>query len=143
MRENNMFLNQPLDIITGEMHRKIDEFGNMSMYYVALAECMGHNIVFCYTDVDHNDINYIDEIIAGIPEFAANYLLDAMKYNDSLLIYITRYHNTDSCYDIYYDFDGEDLSIEGLVDWMQINNDFAMVNYRYTEIKNGKQTIPG
>ena len=59
-----------------------------------------------------------------------------------ILIYITRYLDADSCYDIYYDFNGDDLSINGLVDWMQLNNDFAAVNYRYTEIKNGKQSIP-
>lgn len=143
MEENNMFFNQELKIITGEMHRQIDELGNESMYYVALAKCLEHNIVFCYTNIDRHDINYVDEIIDGIPSFAANYLLDVMQNNDNLLVYITKYNNADSCYDIYYDFDGDDLSISGLVNWMQINNDFAMVNYRYTEIKNGKQTIPG
>ena len=50
--------------------------------------------------------------------------------------------DVDSCYDIYYDFNGSDLSINGLVDWMQLNNDFAAINYRYTEVKNGKQSIP-
>lgn len=145
MEENNALniFNQHLNIINGEMHKQVDEFGNEAMYYVALAECLGHNIVFCYTCIDAYDINYIDKIIEGIPDFAANYLLDAMTHNDNLLVYITRYLDVDSCYDIYYDFDGDDISINGLVNWMQINNDFAMTNYRYTEIRNGKQTIPG
>lgn len=145
MEENNMlnFFNQQLNITTGEVHRQVDEFGNESMYYVALAECLGHNILFCYTSIDKHDINYVNEIITGIPSFAANYLLDVIQNNDNLLIYITKYTNADSCYDIYYDFNGDDLSVGGLVNWMQLNNDFAMVNYRYTEIKNGKQTILG
>jgi hypothetical protein len=136
------FFGQQLNIITGEVHRQIDEFDQQSAYYIALAECMGHYVLFCYTDIHDYNNNYIAEIIDGTPSFASNYLVDTMQHNDNLLIYITRYRDADSCYDIYYDFNGDDLSIDGLVNWMQINNDFAAVNYRYTEIKDGKQTIP-
>lgn len=144
MEENNVFdfLGQSLTIINGETHRLRDDLGNESEYYVALGNCLGHNILFNYTNIDNYDLDYISEIIMGIPEFASNYLLDVMQHNDNLLIYLTRYLDVDSCYDIYYDFDGDDLSINGLVNWMQLNNDFAAVNYRYTEIKNGKQSIP-
>ena len=145
MEENNAldFFGESLIISDGEIHRLRDDYGNESSYYVALGQCLGHNILFNYTNIVDYNMDYIFEIISGIPTFASNYLLDVMQHNDNLLIYITRYLDVDSCYDIYYNFNGDDLSINGLVNWMQLNNDFAAVNYRYTEIKNGKQSIPG
>lgn len=143
MNEIVDFFGTPLSITNGEMHKQIDEVGNMSEYYIATANCLGHTVVFCYTDIDDYNVNYVGKIISGIPSFAVNYLLNTMYNNDNLLIYIARYANADSCYDIYYDFNEEDKSIDNMINWMQINNDFAMANYRYTEIKNGKQTIPG
>ena len=144
MEDNNVFdfLGQSLIISNGEIHRLRDDFGNESAYYVAFGNCSGHNILFNYTNIDDYNLDYVSEIINGIPDFAANYLVGVMQSNNNLLIYLTRYMGSDSCYDIYYDFDGDDLSINGLVNWMQLNNDFAAVNYRYTEIKNGKQSIP-
>lgn len=144
MEENNVldFFGQSLIISNGEIHRLRDDFGNESEYYVALGHCLGHHILFNYTNIENYDLDYINEIIVGIPEFASNYLVDAMQHNDNLLIYLTRYLDADSCYDIYYDFNGDDLSINGLVNWMQLNNDFGAINYRYTEVKNGKQSIP-
>ena len=144
MEENNVldFFGCQLRISNGEMHRLRDASGNESEYYVALGSCLGHNIFFNYTCVNSYELDYIAEIINGLPEFASNYLLDVMQNNNNLLIYLTRYIDEDSCYDIYYNFDGDDLSIDGLVNWMQLNNDFAAINYRYTEIKNGKQSIP-
>lgn len=143
--ENNTidFFGQSLHLITGETHRLVNDLGQQTSYYIALAECLGHYILFCYTDMNDDSVNYVSEIIDGIPSFASNYLIDVMQNNNSLLIYITRYIDSDSCYDIYYNFNGDDFSIDGLVNWMQLNNDFAAVNYRYTEIKDGKQTIPG
>lgn len=145
MENNNVldFLGERLTVITGEIHRLRDDLGNESEYYVALGNCLGHTVLFNYTHINNYDLDYIYEIINGIPEFASNYLLNVMQNNDNLLIYLTRYLDVDSCYDIYYDFDGDDLSINGLVNWMQLNNDFAATSYRYTEIKNGKQSIPG
>lgn len=137
------FFGAPLSITNGEMHRQMDEVGNMFEYYIATANCLGHTVMFCHTNIDDYNVNYVDKIIDGIPSFAANYLLSTMYNNDNLLIYITRYSNADSCYDIYYDFNEEDKSIDNIVNWMQLNNDFAMTNYKYTEVKNGKQTIPG
>ena len=144
MEENNVldFFGESLIVSNGEIHRLRDDLGNESEYYVALGYCLGHNILFNYTNIDDYNLNYINEIIDGVPEFASNYLLEAMRHNDNLLIYLTRYMDVDSCYDIYYDFDGDDMSINGLVNWMQLNNDFAAINYRYTEVKNGKQSIP-
>lgn len=142
--ENVMdFLGEPANVLYGEMHRQIDDYANETAYYIALGHCLGHKIVFCYTNIDNYNMNYVQEIMNGIPNFAANYLLDVMHNNNNLLIYITRYADADSCYDIYYDFDGDDMSISELVNWMQLNNDFAAANYRYTEIKDGKQSIPG
>ena len=143
MNEIVDFFGTPLNVTKGEMHRQIDEFGNMSAYYIAIGDCLGHTVLLCYTNIDNYNINYVDKIISGLPNFASNYLLDTMYNNSNLLIYITRYLDSDSCYDIYYDFKSEDKSIDNLVNWMQLNNDFAMTNYKYTEIKNGKQTIPG
>lgn len=147
MDQNNVldFLGQPMDVVTGEIHRWRDEMGHDDKYYVALAKCLEHNIIFNYTHIEVEPLNYIDEIIHGVPEFAANYLLNVMQNNTGLLIYMSRYMNEDSCYDIYYDFpeEGNDMSIDEIVNWMQLNNDFSAVNYRYTEIKNGKQNIPG
>lgn len=144
MENNNVlnFFGESLIISNGEIHRLRDDYGNESAYYVALGQCLGHNILFNYTNIADYTLDYISEIITGIPEFASNYLLDVMRHNNNLLIYLTRYLDVDSCYDIYYDFNGDDLSINGLVNWMQLNNDFAAVSYRYTEIKNGKQSIP-
>lgn len=144
MEENSVldFFGQSLTISNGEIHRLRDDLGNESIYYVALGHCLGHHILFNYTKINNYDLDYVTEIISGVPKFASDYLLDVMQHNNNLLIYLTRYVDTDSCYDIYYDFDSDDLSIDGLVNWMQLNNDFAAVNYRYTEIKNGKQSIP-
>lgn len=144
MSEENVldFFDHSMDVITGEVHRWRDDDGNESACYLALAECLGHNIVFNYTYVDNESVNYINEIINGLPVFASNYLLNVMENNSNLLIYITRFKNEDSCYDIYYDFEEDDMSLDDVVNWMQLNNDFAAVNYRYTEIKNGKQSIP-
>lgn len=144
MLENSTlnFLGESLSIVNGETHRRIDDFGNMSAYYVAVGYCMGHTILFYYTNIDDYNTDYVNEIINGIPDFASNYLLNVMRNHNNLLVHLTRYPNADSCYDIYYDFDGVDLSISELVNWMQFNNDFAAITYRYTEIKNGKQSIP-
>lgn len=142
MNEVVDFFGTPLNITNGEMHRKIDEDDNVSAYYVTMGHCLGHTVLMCYTNIDDYNINYVDKIIDGIPKFASDYLLETMYGNNNLLIYMTRYHNAESCYDIYYDFNGDYQSIDDIVAWMQLNNDFAMANYKYTEVKNGKQTIP-
>ena len=77
MEKNNVldFFGHSLIISNGEIHRLRDEFGNESEYYVALGHCLGHNILFNYTNIDNYDLDYINEIIVGIPKFASNLLI--------------------------------------------------------------------
>lgn len=137
------WLNAPIKITTGEMHTLVENSGETSKYYVALAEVGSNTILFHYTDASQNTLDYVDSIINGLPDFAKNYLAQVVNDNDNLLIHWSQYPNTDSGYTIYYDCDCENKDLIELPYWMQVNNDFAFVDYRYTEVKNGHQMIVG
>ena len=112
-------------------------------YFVAIGTCGTHTILFHRMFEDGQIEDFIESITAGLYNFAEDYLDEVLTNNDNVLVHWSRYRNTPSSYDIYYDFVYDGQPIEEILSWMQLNSDFAAIDYRFTEIKNGKQTAIG
>lgn len=131
------WLDQVITIKDGALVRSFDA----DPYFVAIGYCDTHTILF-HRMFDNNQIeDFIDSIITGLPDIAEDYLDEVLSENDNVLVHWSKYKDAPSAYDIYYDFTGDNDSIEEILNWMQLNSDFAATNYRYTEIKDGKQTV--
>lgn len=131
------WLDQVFTIKDGTLVRSLTD----DPYFVAIGYNERCTILF-HRMFDNNTIeDFIESITTGLPSVAEDYLDEVLANNDNVLIHWSKYHDAPSAYDIYYDFTYEDQSIEEILNWMQLNNDFAATNYRYTEIRNGKQTI--
>lgn len=131
------WLDQVITVKDGTLVRSYDA----DPYFVAIGTCGTHTILFHRMFESDQIEDFIDSIITGLPSQAEDYLDEVLTTNDNVLVHWSRYHNTPSAYDIYYDFTGDNQSIEEMLNWMQLNSDFAATNYRYTEIKDGKQTV--
>lgn len=131
------------ELLDGEYRRYVEEDGTRSAEYLCVGICDSNRILFQYIDTTDESVDYVQCIIDNIPEFALDYLTDALDKNNDALVRLTLTPGLPSSFEIYYNCDCEDNNINNIVEWMWINNDFAATEFRYTEVINGHQKCVG
>ena len=112
---------------------------NNERYYDAICKCNGNTIVVG-KNIKNEYKNVIEDIINGIEENNKQYRAEVLKTNKNILVLIGEEAGGKSFYTIYYDYKDKLLTLYNLFGWMNANNDFAVDDMRFTEVRNGHQT---
>lgn len=112
---------------------------NEIKYYDSICKCNGNTIVIGES-IKEETSNIIQEIIDGIEEIFAQYLANVLNNNQNVLVLIGKDAADKSFYTIYYGYSDNLLLPFNLFRWMNTNNDFAVDDKRFTEVRNKHQT---
>ena len=139
------FLNKEFgfELLDGEYRRYVEDDGTRSAEYLCIGVCGKNRILFQYIDTTEDVEDYVQCVVANIPEFALNYLTNVLDKNDNTLTRLTFVPGLPTGFEIYYNCDCEGDSVDKIIEWMWNNNDFVATEFRYTEIRNGHQKCVG
>ena len=126
-------------LLNGEYRKSEEKPGEYKYYYRRVGICGSNRILFHYIDTTQKPTDYIQSIIDHLPDLAAEYLNRILQMYNNVLVHMTLYPGEPTGYDIYYHCENETNTIFDLVEWMRTNNDFAAIEYNYTEIIDGHQ----
>ena len=108
--------------------------------YICIGKCGGNTVFFEYLDTTGEVVNYVETIVENLPDIAYGYLMDVLSKHNGILVRIYYLPGETSSYEIYYNYNGNSSEVFYLVDWMQEHNDFANMQYKYTQVIDGHQT---
>lgn len=130
------------ELLEGEYRRYVEEEGQAGEYL-----CVGvfntNRVLFHYVDTVKEPVDFVQSVISNIPDFAMDYLINALSENDDMLVRLIFIPGAPTGFEIYYNCYCEENDINSLVAWMSAHNDFAATEYRYTEVINGHQKCVG
>ena len=137
------FANKEFELFDGEYRRYAEDDGTQSAEYLCVGVCGNNKILFQYADTTGEAVDFIQDIIDNIPEFALDYLVNVLNTNNNVLVRMTFMPNSATGYEIYYDCGCENNDTSSIIMWIGENNDFAATEFRYTEVVNGHQKCAG
>ena len=139
------FTNKEFEVklLDGEYRRYIEDDKMQSGEYLCIGLYRGNKILFQYIDTTGEIVDYVQDIIDNIPEFALDYLTNVIDKNINVLIRLIFTPELPTSFEIYYDCYCESDNMDDIIKWMDENNDFAAIDFRYTEIINGHQKCIG
>lgn len=131
------------ELLDGEYRRYVEENGDEGAEYLCIGLFGSNKIFFQYIDTIKEPVDFVESVISNIPEFALDYLVNLLNETEDMLVRATFYPGSPTGYEVYYNCDCESNEISNLIEWMANHNDFAAVEYRYTEIIDGHQKCIG
>lgn len=138
------FNNKEIDVelLNGEYVRYVDD-DTQSAEYLCVGLYGNNRILFQYIDTTNESVDFVERVVENIPEFALDYLINALTNNDNILVRLTFMPVLPTGFEIYYNYDCESNEVGDIIKWISENNDFAATEFRYTEIINGHQKCVG
>lgn len=130
------------ELLDGEYRRYVDVDGKHAEY-LCVAKYNNNKMLIQYVDITSVVLDYVQTLMDNMPDMAFDYLMDVMTSKENVLARLTFIPATPTSFEIYYDCDYEKDDVDGIIEWMIQNNDFAAETYRYTEIVNGHQKCVG
>lgn len=130
------------ELFDGE-YRRYADVGGEHAEYLCVAKYNNSKILIQYIDTTGIVVDFVQTLIDNMPDFAFDYLINAMNKHSNVLARTTFIPATPTGFEIYYNCDYVGDDIDGIIDWMYKHNDFAAETYRYTEIVDGHQRCVG
>lgn len=137
------FANKEFNLFNGEYRRYTEGSDVQNSEYLCVGVYGKIKVLFQYIDTTSEDVDFVQCIVNNIPEFALDYLVDILNTNTNMLIRLSFIPTMPTSFEIYYDYDNESNDVDDIIKWMYENNDFAAMEYRYTEVVNGHQKCVG
>lgn len=132
------------DLLDGEYRRYRNMPGQPEQAeFLCIAKYKENQLLLQYIDSTGVPVNYVKTLFENIPDFAFEYLMNVLDKQTNILVRMTFVPEAPTSFEIYYECDSCTDSIDETVRWMASHNDFASMEYRYTEVVNGHQKCVG
>ena len=132
-----------VELLNGEYRRYVNENGVQDAEYLCVGLYGENKILFHYIDTTGTIVDYIQNVMDNIPEYALEYLTNILNKHTNVLVRLTFIPVFPTSFEIYYDSHCESNDVNDIIQWMGENNDFAATEFRYTEVINGHQKCVG
>lgn len=130
------------ELLDGEYRRYVDVDGQCADY-LCIAKYNDNKILLQYVDTTGAIVDFVQTLMDNMPDIAFDYLMSVMESKSNVLVRATFIPATPTSFEIYYDCNYNEDDIDGIINWMLNNNDFAAETYRYTEVVGGHQKCVG
>ena len=132
------------ELLDGEYRRYRNELGELEhAEHLCLSRFNGNQLLLQYMDSTGVPVNYVQTLFENIPDFAFEYLMNVLEKKTNVLVRLIFISDAPTSFEIYYECDICTESIDETVQLMVYHNDFAAMEYRYTEVANGHQKCVG
>jgi hypothetical protein len=82
MQLNNKEFN--FELLDGEYRRYVEEDGSRYGEYLCIGVCGANRVLFQYIDTIGESVDFVQQVIDNIPDFALEYLIDVLDKNINL-----------------------------------------------------------